>query len=377
MYVYSLPLQLLPTMSNALNNSSFLLVQKSKVGKAPTANILSSKPKRSQQPILSMRSGIDLFAELNIQQVIERQSKVDLILRKKTNFDPTLLKQAYESCRKICAEHSTSYYLGSLLFTEERRKAIWAVYAWGQRTDELVDGANANLMSPGALDNWEERLQDIFDGRPHDIVDTALADTVRRFPLDIELFKYMIKGMRMDTWKTRYESYEELQLYSCYVAGTVGLITVPIAGISPESETSPQEIYKAAMSLGLADQLTNILRDVVEDYSRGRVYLPQDELREFGLTNEDIFSRNVTEEWREFIKKQILRARYHYNQAEQGASQLDSSSRWPIYASIMLYRKILDKIEENNYDNLTKLARVGNAEKLFLLPLAYAKAKGW
>uniref|UniRef100_A0A803KLW0 15-cis-phytoene synthase n=1 Tax=Chenopodium quinoa TaxID=63459 RepID=A0A803KLW0_CHEQI len=266
---------------------------------------------------------------------------------------------------------------GSLLLTEERKRAIWALYAWGHRTDELVDGENAHLTGSTVLDSWENRVEDIFDGRPHDILDTALADTVQQFSLDIKPFKDLIKGMRMDTWKTRYENDEELELYCYYVAGTVGLMTVPIIGISPEYVSSAQSIYKAAISMGIGDQLTNILRDVVEDSLLERVYLPQDELREFGMTDKDIFWKNVTEEWREFIKKQIMRARYYYDQAEQGISRLDSASRWPVWASMMLYRANLDKIESNNYDNLTKRARVGRAEKLLTLPLAYAKAMGW
>lgn len=182
--------------------------------------------------------------------------------------------------------------------------------------------------------------------------------------------------MKMDTWKTRYENYEELVLYCYYVAVTGCLMALSIAGIAPESDSSTESIYKAVVSLGIANQLTNILRDVGEDASRGRIYLPQDELKEFGLTNDDIFSSNVTEKWREFTKMQIERARFYYDQGEHIASQLDSS-RWPVCASMMLYKKILDKIEENNYDNLTKRARVGNGEKLLTLPLAYGKAKGW
>ncbi|XP_021773236.1 phytoene synthase 2, chloroplastic-like [Chenopodium quinoa] len=309
-------------------------------------------------------------------EVIDKQSK-GIIPRKQNHVDPILLKEAYKGCQKICAQHATSYYLGSLLLTEERKRAIWALYAWGHRTDELVDGENAHLTGSTVLDSWENRVEDIFDGRPHDILDTALADTVQQFSLDIKPFKDLIKGMRMDTWKTRYENDEELELYCYYVAGTVGLMTVPIIGISPEYVSSAQSIYKAAISMGIGDQLTNILRDVVEDSLLERVYLPQDELREFGMTDKDIFWKNVTEEWREFIKKQIMRARYYYDQAEQGISRLDSASRWPVWASMMLYRANLDKIESNNYDNLTKRARVGRAEKLLTLPLAYAKAMGW
>ncbi|XP_021728835.1 phytoene synthase 2, chloroplastic-like [Chenopodium quinoa] len=367
---FSLELHLLHTKPTAVaaapKYGRASLVRKSKVAKA----VLDSKPKSS---LVLPYKGVDPLVESKILQIIERQFK-GFVSRKETRFDPIVLREAYETCRQICAERSTTYYLGSLLMTEERKKAVWAVYAWGQRTDELVD---KNLASAAVLDSWEKRLEDIFNGCPHDIADTALADTFQRIPLDIEPFKDLMQGMRMDSWKTRYENYEELVLYCYYVAITGCLMTLPIAGMSPESETCTESIFQAVVSLGIANQLTNILRDVAEDAERGRVYLPQDELREFGLTNEDIFSKNVTEEWREFIKQQIARARYYYEQGEHIASQLDISSRWPVWASMMLYRKILDKIEANNYDNLTKRAKVGSTEKMLTLPLAYAKAMDW
>lgn len=376
MYNYSLDLQLLrlkPTGTGAGAAPSYgrcLSFQKSKFAKAPRADLLRSKPISSD---VLFDTGIDPVIESKILQVIDRQSK-GLISRKKSQVDSALLREAYEACRKICAERSTTYYLGSLLMPEERKKAIWAVYAWGQRTDELVD---ADLASAAVLDSWEKRLEDIFNGCPHDLADTALADAVQRFSLDIEPFKDLIKGMRMDTWKTRYKNYEELVLYCYYVAVTCCLMALPIAGISAESVTSTRSIYQAVVSLGIGNQLTNILRDVAEDASRGRVYLPQDELTEFGLADEDIFSRNVTEEWQEFMKKQIARARSYYDQGEHIASELDIASRWTVVSSMILYRKILDKIEANNYDNLTKRAEVGSTEKLLTLPLAYAKARGW
>ncbi|KMT14342.1 hypothetical protein BVRB_4g071240 [Beta vulgaris subsp. vulgaris] len=359
----SIALHLLPVVPGSSGRSSSSAARKSKGTTKPTSSFTVSN------------KSIDFFNELQVEQVIERQSKC--LNPKKQIYDPALLREAYKSCQNICAQHAKSYYLGSLLLTEERTKAIWAIYAWGRRTDELVDGENANNASSAVLDIWENRLEDIFNGCPYDTIDTALADTIQQYPLDIKPFKDMIKGMRMDTWKSRYNNYEELELYCYYVAGTVGLMTLPIFGTSLDTVTSTQSIYKAAISLGIANQLTNILRDVVEDASMGRVYLPQDELREFGLTDADIFSRKVTKEWRELTKKQIARARYYYDQAVEAIYQLDRASRWPVWASMMLYRKILDKIEENNYDNLTKQARVGNAEKLLMLPLAYAKAKGW
>ncbi|KNA24327.1 hypothetical protein SOVF_016830 isoform A [Spinacia oleracea] len=359
-------------MNNYSLELQFLHLKPAKLGR--TSLIRKSRSNPRSALVLSDK-GVDPLVELKIKQVIERQFKGFISLSKKeTQFDPALLKEAYETCKQICSERSTTYYLGSLLMTEERKKAVWAVYAWGQRTDELVD---EKLASEAELDSWEKKLEDIFNGCPQDIADTALADSVQRFPLDIEPFKDLLKGMRMDTWKTRYENYEELILYCYYVAVTGCLMALPIAGISPESDTSTESIYNAVVCLGIGNQLTNILRDVAEDASRGRVYLPQDELREFGLTDDDILSGNVTEKWREFTKMQIKRARYYYDQGEYIASQLDIASRWPVWASMLLYRKILDKIEANNYDNLTTRAKVGNTEKLLTLPLAYGKAMGW
>ncbi|KAL8529105.1 hypothetical protein ACS0TY_006536 [Phlomoides rotata] len=262
----------------------------------------------------------------------------------------------------------------TMLMTEERQKAIWAIYVWCRRTDELVDGPNAIHITSAALDRWEERLEDIFNGRPYDVLDAALTHTVSKFPLDIKPFKDMIEGMRMDTRKDRYSNFEELYLYCYYVAGTVGLMSVPVMGIAPESSISDQTIYNGALSLGIGNQLTNILRDVGEDASRGRVYLPQDELAKFGLSDKDIFSRKVTDGWRELMKEQIARARFYFDQAEEGATQLHKASRWPVWSSLMLYRMILDSIESNDYDNLTKRAFVRGTKKLMALPEAYTRS---
>ncbi|XP_044506023.1 phytoene synthase 2, chloroplastic-like [Mangifera indica] len=318
--------------------------------------------------------------DLHVREIVERQSQVSLFCkedscRRKPGFAPLFLEEAYQRCGNICAEYAKTFYLGTLLMTKERQKAIWAIYVWCRRTDELVDGHNAVCMSSSVLDRWEERLQDIFDGRPYDMLDAALTDTVFNFPLDIKPFKDMIEGMRMDTRKCRYENFQELYLYCYYVAGTVGLMSVPIMGIAPESAVSTQSIYNAALYLGVGNQLTNILRDVGEDASRGRVYLPQDELAQFGLSDKDVFSRKVNDRWREFMKEQIKRARFYFNLAEVGATQLDKASRWPVWSSLLLYRQILDAIEENDYDNLTKRAYVGRTKKFMMLPLAYFKAQ--
>ncbi|XP_039124893.1 phytoene synthase 2, chloroplastic-like isoform X1 [Dioscorea cayenensis subsp. rotundata] len=284
------------------------------------------------------------------------------------------LKEAYDQCREVCAENSKTFYLGTLLMTPERQRAISAISVWCRRTDELVDGHNASHITPAALDRWELRLEDLFAGRPYDMLDAALSDTVSRFPVDIQLFKDMIEGMRMDLKKSRYENFDELYLYCYYVAGTVALMTVPVMGIAPESKATTESVYNAALALGIANQLTNILRDVGEDARRGRIYLPLDELAEAGLTDEDIFNGKVTDKWRNFMKIQIKRARMFFRQAEQGVTELSQASRWPIWASLLLYRQILDEIEANDYNNFTKKAYVSKAKKLLSLPMAYGKS---
>ncbi|KAE8036973.1 hypothetical protein FH972_009602 [Carpinus fangiana] len=358
----------------SVSNGRFLS-RKSTVTRAEVTMAPQHRSRRTFPALL--KHGIPL-ADLHVQEIVERQSQNNNSGRedpcRKPEFQPLFLEEAYESCRKICAEYAKTFYLGTLLMTEERQKAIWAIYVWCRRTDELVDGPNAGYMSPAVLDRWEERLQDIFYGRPYDMHDAALADTVFKFPLDIKPFKDMIEGMRMDTRKCRYENFQELYLYCYYVAGTVGLMSVPVMGIAPDSLVSAQCVYNAALYLGIGNQLTNILRDVGEDASRGRVYLPQDELAQFGLRDNDVFSGKVTDRWREFMKEQITRARFYFNLAEVGASQLDKASRWPVWSSLLLYRMILDSIESNDYDNLTKRAYVGRTKKLLMLPLAYTRS---
>ncbi|KAI8028957.1 hypothetical protein LOK49_LG01G02653 [Camellia lanceoleosa] len=286
----------------------------------------------------------------------------------------SLLSEAYDRCGEVCAEYAKTFHLGTLLMTPERRRAIWAIYVWCRRTDELVDGPNASHITPTALDRWESRLEDLFRGRPFDMLDAALSDTVTKFPVDIQPFKDMIEGMRLDLKKSRYKNFDELYLYCYYVAGTVGLMSVPVMGIAPESQATAESVYNAALALGIANQLTNILRDVGEDARRGRVYLPQDELAQAGLSDEDIFAGKVTEKWRNFMKNQIKRARMFFDEAEKGVTELSSASRWPVWASLLLYRQILDEIEANDYNNFTRRAYVSKPKKIVALPVAYAKS---
>ncbi|KAL3525099.1 hypothetical protein ACH5RR_013471 [Cinchona calisaya] len=335
--------------------------------------------------VVSPAGEMAISSEQKVYDVVLKQAAlVNRQLRSREDWDIkpdivlpgnlSMLSEAYDRCGEVCAEYAKTFYLGTMLMTPERRRAIWAIYVWCRRTDELVDGPNASHITPSALDRWEERLEDVFRGHPFDMLDAALSDTVSKFPVDIQPFWDMIEGMRMDLRKSRYKNFDELYLYCYYVAGTVGLMSVPVMGIAPESKATVESAYNAALALGIANQLTNILRDVGEDARRGRVYLPQDELAEAGLSDEDIFAGKVTDKWRNFMKKQIGRARKFFDEAEKGVTELSSASRWPVWASLLLYRQILDEIEANDYNNFTKRAYVSKPKKILALPRAYAKS---
>lgn len=292
------------------------------------------------------------------------------------------LEQSYELCRQITAKYAKTFYLGALLMPEAKRRAIWAIYAWCRRTDELVDGPQSINTTDETLDRWEEQLESVFAGIPQDDQDVALVDTLQRYPMDIEPFRDMIAGQRMDLYRSRYETFEELNLYCYRVAGTVGLMSTAVIGVDTTNYTSPwnqdREVYiptEEAIALGIANQLTNILRDVGEDARRGRIYLPLEELALFNYTEADLFNGVVDDRWRELMRFQIQRARKYFVLAEKGIRALSSDSRWPIWAALMLYQRILNAIERNNYDVFRQRAYVSNSTKLLCLPIAGIRSK--
>ena len=294
----------------------------------------------------------------------------------------TSLEAAYELCRQITAEYSKTFYLGTMLMPEAKRRAIWAIYVWCRRTDELVDGPQSEPVTDATLDQWEAHLESIFAGHPLEDVDVALVDTLKHFPVNIQPFRDMIAGQRMDLYRNRYETFEELKLYCYRVAGTVGLMTTPVMGVDNTRRTAPWDQHKPspnpepeAIALGIANQLTNILRDVGEDARRGRIYLPLEDLARFNYTEKDLFNEVVDERWRALMRFQIKRARLLFTEADRGISLLSPDARFPVWAALMLYRGILDAIERNKYDVFRKRAYVPGWRKLLCLPLAKLKSE--
>ncbi len=292
------------------------------------------------------------------------------------------LQESYERCRQITAEFSKTFYMGTLLMPEAKRRAIWAIYVWCRRTDELVDGPQGKFTTDSTLDHWEMQLESLFSGKPKDNLDVAMVDTLERFALDIQPFRDMIAGQRMDLVRDRYDTFEELKLYCYRVAGTVGLMSTVVMGMdsnintAPWMKASPATVpIDEAISLGIANQLTNILRDIGEDAQRGRIYLPLEDLDLFDYTPEDLFNGVIDDRWRALMRFQIQRALKYYHEAEAGISRLHPDARWPVWTALMLYRKILDVIVENDYDVFNRRAFVPKTRKILCLPKALICAR--
>ncbi|NET00781.1 MAG: phytoene synthase [Sphaerospermopsis sp. SIO1G2] len=290
--------------------------------------------------------------------------------------------ESYKLCQELTAKYAKTFYLGTLLMSPAKRQSVWAIYAWCRRTDELVDGPAAFRTTPETLEKWEKQLDSIFAGHPLDDYDVALVDTLERFSLEIQPFRDMIAGQRMDLYRSRYETFEDLYLYCYRVAGTVGLMSTTIMGIDTSIYTAPWYRNKKpylpiseAIALGIANQLTNILRDVGEDARRGRIYLPLEDLAKFNYSEEELCRGVLDDRWRALMKFEIQRAREFYTQAEKGITYLSADARWPVWAASMLYGQILDVIESNDYQVFSQRAYVPKFRKLRTLPAAWLRSQ--
>ncbi|MCP9926780.1 phytoene synthase [Cyanobium sp. CH-040] len=295
---------------------------------------------------------------------------------------PTLA-EAFEACRRETAEWAKTFYLGTLLMPPAKRRAIWAIYVWCRRTDELMDSPEAQQRSTAELaarlDAWEQRTRALFHGEVRDGLDLVMRDTIERFPQPLQPYLDMIEGMRMDLTTTRYASFEQLRLYCYRVAGTVGLMTQEVMGLDSAYTSAPwsdpPDTSEAAVALGIANQLTNILRDVGEDRGRGRIYLPQDELQRFGYSEEQLLAGVINDQWRALMRFQLQRAREWFTRSEMGVRWLAPDARWPVWASLRLYRGILDVIERHDYDVFNRRAYVPRRGKLLDLPFSFLIAQ--
>jgi len=290
-----------------------------------------------------------------------------------------VLRKAYEECERITRIYSKTFYLGSSLLPPDKRRAVWSIYVWCRRTDELVDGPRVQQRCASLepiLQQWDARLEDIFAGRPRDALDLTLVDVKERFPgLDVAPFKDMIKGMLMDVEHDRYQTFRDLYVYCYRVAATVGLMTLPIMGAADGTPEGLRRAAEPATALGIALQLTNILRDVGEDRLRGRIYLPLEDLERFNYTEADLFNCVLDDRYRQLMRFQIARARKYFALAEKGIDLLTPESRLPVRASLDMYSGILDVLEENGYDNFHRRAYVPKMQKVGIVPLSLMRTQ--
>ncbi len=292
-----------------------------------------------------------------------------------------LLEEGHARAKALTRHHAKSFYFASVGLFGARRRAAFALYAFCRRLDDLVDGDNTGdglAIAPTALPaELHERLAlarasvsalyghasgaQVKDLPWHPAEFEAFRDTVTRYGIPETPFQELLNGMEMDLTKSRYANFEELRLYCHRVAGVVGLMMTPVLGYR-DARCLPY-----AADLGVAMQLTNILRDVKEDLSRGRVYLPADELAAHGLTEADLARGQVTDAWRGFAKFQIARAREFYARAELGIPDLQGfGSQRVVRLMSVIYGHINQVIEARDYDVFSARPRVSFAGKLRL-----------
>jgi len=273
--------------------------------------------------------------------------------------DELALAAAYNHCEALTAEHSRSFYMASRLLPVQKRRFVRALYAFCRVTDDIVD-----YPGPGVEENlraWRGHTLEWHAGESDPTV-LAWRDMCRQTAMPLGYASQLIDGVARDLEQTRYATFDDLAVYCYGVASTVGLMSMHI--LDYESE----EAVPYAIKLGVALQLTNILRDVAEDWRRGRLYLPLDELAAFGLSEDDIAQGQVDERWRSFMRFQIGHTRRLYAEAEPGIALLHRDGRFSTAAAAGLYAAILDKIEAHDYDVFSQRAVVSGWGKLSRLP---------
>lgn len=283
------------------------------------------------------------------------------------NVDAALLDAAYSYCESVTALNSRSFHMASGLLPRQKRNAVRALYAFCRVTDDLVDQAVGD-EGRSDLEAWRRKLT-MVSPPADELVAVAWADARCRYGVPWRYAEQLIDGVARDLSQVRYATFDDLAAYSYGVASTVGLMSMHIIGYSGH------EAIPYAIKLGVALQLTNILRDVAEDWQRGRLYLPLEELEQFGLSEADIERGQVTPAWRDFMRFQIERCRRLYDESWPGIAMLDRDGRFAIAAAAELYRAILTDIERHDYDVFSRRAFVGTWGKVRMLPGIWWKSR--
>ncbi len=265
-----------------------------------------------------------------------------------------------EYCQDKAARSGSSFYYSFLFLPPERRRAITALYAFCREVDDVVDEASDEAVARAKLAWWREEMERLFAGRPQHPVSKALAPAIETFNLPQEHFIEIIDGMEMDLDYASYETFTDLSLYCHRVASIVGIMSAEIFGYQD------RQTLKYAHHLGMAFQLTNILRDVREDCRRGRLYIPLEEMRQFGVSLEELQSGHTSDKARALFRHQAQRAREYYDKAYACLPAADRNTQRSGLIMAAIYRRILDKISANDFNVLEGRISLTPIHKLWL-----------
>ncbi|WP_433081622.1 phytoene/squalene synthase family protein [Dactylosporangium sp. CA-052675] len=276
------------------------------------------------------------------------------------------LAAAYERCRELHRFHGRTYYLATRLLPGWKRRHVHALYGFTRYADEIVDRSEGGTPQERAaeLAAWSaEFLQGLRGGHTDDPLLPAVLHTIQVFDIDLEDFRKFLDSMAMDLTVTEYETYDDLLEYMEGSAAVIGTMMLPILESSDRAAAR-----EPARQLGLAFQLTNFIRDVAEDLERGRVYLPQRDLAEFGVTRADLeaalATRRSSDKIKSLIRYQLSRARHHYALAAPGIPMLAPASQSCMRAAYRLYGGILDEVEAQDCDVFVRRATVPKWKRL-------------
>jgi phytoene synthase len=272
-----------------------------------------------------------------------------------------------EYCQQKTAQSGSSFYYSFLFLPPERRRAITALYAFCREVDDTVDETSDQSVARIKLAWWRNEVTQMYTGTPTHPVMLALQPHIQPYDLKQEHLQAIIDGMEMDLDQSRYLDYPNLKKYCWHVAGVVGILSASIFGI-----TNPQTL-KYAETLGLAFQLTNIIRDVGEDARKGRIYLPINELQQFNVTAADLLNARHNEKFEALMKFQADRAQKLYDEAFALLPKEDRRAQRPGLMMAAIYRTLLDEIERDGFHVLTQKISLTPLRKLWLAWKTYVR----
>ncbi|MBY0277354.1 presqualene diphosphate synthase HpnD, partial [Candidatus Binatia bacterium] len=284
------------------------------------------------------------------------------------HLDGPRLQQAYDFCRDVTQKSSSNFFSAFKLLGPVQRDALFAVYAFCRFVDDVADDARSR--DPQALlDLWRGELANVYAGTPTRKVGVALVDAVARFGLERRHFDDILRGVEMDLTPRRYPTFEQLEEYCYLVASAVGLLCIEIFGYSDPAARG------YAVDLGLAFQLTNILRDVEEDAQRGRIYLPLEDLRQFGVEEEELLAGRYSPKIAALLAFECGRARAFYLRAHGTLPPEDRRSLAVAEAMCAIYERLLHRIEARRFDVFGRRVALPAYEKVSLAAFGWARAR--